>query len=158
MKTRGVVFAVLALPGFAFALLSPNFHLLGIAWAIVFLLLAANTFARARGMRDLLRPWAGQTVEVEVWGVPLTEPLTIHAVHSLSAGLLIFMKPGRPLLKVAQGNGASMSGDRFEIAEARYISWRGRKLAKKANVPAMVIRLAASGSESTPRSTTTTPS
>ena len=140
MKLRGIVYGLLALPGFAFALLSPNYHLLGIAWAIVFLMLAATTFARARGIRDLLRPWVGKTVEVEVWGVPLTEPLTIHAVHSFSAGLLIFMKPGRPLLKVAQGNGASMTGDRFEIAEARYISWRGTKLPKAADVAALVIK------------------
>ena len=96
------------------------------------------------GITDLLRPFVKKSVRVEVWGVPLADStFEIDSAYRFGAGLLIFLRSAsggrRTLLKVAQPKSASISEDRVEISDARYVQWAGRKLERTAGIIAVVI-------------------
>ena len=112
--------------------------------AVVFLLLSATMLAAPNRMKTTLQPFVGQRVRIEVWGQPHGE-LEIDSVRSFSAALLIFTKPDKTLLKVAQPRDATSTDGRFEIAYARYISYAGTKLPQDAAQPALVITATGTG-------------
>ena len=109
----------------------------------------ALTFIRAlfgKGpIVSALHPFVGHAVRVMVWGAQIIDesPLIVDSVRSFGAGLLIFIRRGaggpRTLLKVAQPKHLSVVDGRVEIAQARYVSWGGRKLTMTPGVAAVTI-------------------
>lgn len=116
---------------------------------VAFFLIAETLLSRAGRLSKSLAPWVESRVHVEVWGRPLEaageEAFEIDRIAALGAGLLIHLRPiaGGPrwLLKIAQPQAPRFVNGRLEIADARYISWGGKKLARgsESKTPALVL-------------------
>ena len=129
------------------ALWSPA-RFVGIGIAIICFFIAATLLAKARGMAAPLAVLVRRTVNVAIWGSPLSEAndsgFEVVSVRSLSAALLVHMRPisgGRTaLLKIAQPDGFADHGGSMEVTNARYVSWAGKKLTPAPGIPAVIFR------------------
>ena len=149
LKALGIVFTIVGVVGFVVALLRPQIQLLGVGVGVISFFLAASSFSTAAHLARALVPWVNSRVYVEVWGKPLgdsgEEILEINSIAAFGAGLLIHLSAmpsvPRSLLKIAQPRSARFEEGRFEIPEARYVSWAGRKLppVTETRMPALVL-------------------
>lgn len=125
----------------------PRLRPVGLALGLLCLFLAATALGRASGLASSLRPFVGKPVRAEVWGAPLPGSAgarcEVISIVAFGAALLIHLRavPGGPriLLKVAQPGSGKVEGNRLEVADARYVSWAGRRLPRSAGIAALVL-------------------
>ena len=116
--------------------------------ALLLFLAGASLFGKTSQLAESLRPLVGKSVRVQVWGAELPGhpggEFRVSVVRALGPGLHVYLRPppdGRPThLKVAQPRDASVSDDGMEIRDAKYVQWRGRKIAKVPGAKALVLR------------------
>lgn len=148
-RLRGVVFFVLGAAALFAAVRSTQLRFL-VAGGLVCFLLGATALSRAGQLAPSLRPFRHRSVHVHVWGAPVPAsgggPARIDSVRAFSAGLLIYLRPTpdgpRTLLKVAQPGPARNGDGLFEIDEARYVSWGGKKRERVPGQPALKVVVA----------------
>src|SRR5258708_15607388 len=116
-------------------MLTTQFRFLAVFIAAVAFLLGGTGFSNAGRLATSLAPFVKRSVRVQVWGTSLEtaagSSFDVDSIMAAGAGLLIHLRPGpngkRTLLKVAQPRSARLVDCRVEIAEARYVSWGGKK-------------------------------
>jgi hypothetical protein len=116
---------------------------------VVSFFLTGTLLSRAGRLSKSLAPWVKSRVHVEVWGRPLEgsgeQVFEIDRIAAFGAGLLIHLRPiaggPRSLLKIAQPLASRFENGRLEIADARYVSWGGKKLPRgsESKMPALVL-------------------
>lgn len=117
------------------------------AAALLLFLVGASFFGKVGRFAEKLRPFAGKSARVQVWGSDLPgysgSTFSVQSVQALGAGLHFYLRPlpdGRPThLKIAQPRGTTISETGVEIAEAKYIQWAGRKIQKVEGEKALVV-------------------
>jgi hypothetical protein len=139
---RKGVFVVLALVLVLAVAMLPA--LLGVVLVGALLFAVLTRLGNAWGFARELGPLVNRTVTVEVWGVPLTDGgLEVEKVFALGVGLLIRLRAqGHEAreLKVAQPRTRAQTVGSFEIAQAAYVMWEGKRLTRNPERPALLIR------------------
>ena len=95
--------------------------------ATLLLILGATKFSKASQIASPLQAWVKKSVRVEIWGLQLSDGIfEIESIRAFGAGLLIQLRPAdggrQTLLKIAQPKSATVSQQRIEIHDARYVS------------------------------------
>jgi hypothetical protein len=116
---------------------------------LVVFLFVGTRLSNAGRLSASLQELPGRSVEIRVWGAPLTSGsnaiFQVNSVRALGAGLLIFLREspkGRAaLLKVAQPRASRVEVPTVEIREAAYVQWGGRRRPRVDGVPAVSIHV-----------------
>ena len=101
----------------------------------ILLMLVGSQLSRAGQIKRQLRPFVGRTVLL-----PDDSQLTIESIAAIGPGLHIKFRRtdnSRINLKVAQPTSVSITAERIEIPDARYVQWGSRK-----GPPPVVLKLA----------------
>ena len=144
---RMIAFLAVGLAALAVAMLTTQFRFAAVIIALAAFLLGGTAFSNAGRLATSLAPYVKRSVRVQVWGTFLGAEdgsrFEIESIKAAGAGLLIYLRASpegkRTLLKVAQPGSARLEESRVEIAEARYVSWGGRRLTLAVGQPAVVL-------------------
>jgi len=114
--------------------------------AVMALLLLGTSLSTARvPLTRALGRFAGQAVDVRLWGAPppgSAGALVVESVNLLSVGVHVFFKTtsGQVMhLKIAQPSGATLADGHVVIATAKYVQWNGAKIKSQPGAPAISI-------------------
>lgn len=118
---------------------------IGIVAAVVAFVIAGSLISPAAAVAGRLRAFIGSTVTASAWGEPLPggEAFEFVSVRAIGAGLHIYLRTqgSSPIhLKLAQPRQVQISASGFDVADAKYIQWAGRKLARHPSAAAFVVR------------------
>ena len=105
----------------------PRFYLIHIA--LVLLVIAGTYLGFAGRAERALRPFIGKTMRLEIWGVA-QGTFEVESIFAIGAGLHFYLRQGgkRTHLKVAQPQSIRADDTRIDIAIARYVQLRRKKL------------------------------
>lgn len=127
----------------AVAVMTSTFSLLVLA--VLLLLPVATSLSQAGRLAAALQDQKQRAINVVVWGVPIrgarAAELRVESVGAVGAGLLIYLTDAeeKTLLKVAQPRSWLVGEDRVVIADAAYVQWAGKRLARAEGVAAVAI-------------------
>jgi hypothetical protein len=114
--------------------------------ALLLLLAVATSLSQAGRLAVSLQGLKGQAINAVVWGTPIrgaeAAGLHVESVGAVGAGLLItLMDAGqvKTRLKVAQPRSWLVEDGRVVIADAAYVQWAGKRLARADGFPAIAI-------------------
>jgi hypothetical protein len=120
--------------------------------ALLLLVPVATSLSQAGRLAGSLQGLKRQAINAVVWGVPIRGPsaagLRVASVGAVGAGLLIYLMDAeetKTLLKIAQPRSWLVEDARVVVADAAYIQWAGKKLARVEGFPAVAINLVALG-------------
>jgi len=120
--------------------------------AVLLLFPVVTSLSQAGRLAASLQGLEQRAINAVVWGVPIRGPkaarLRVASVGALGAGLLIYLMDAgeaKTLLKVAQPRSWQVQDGRVVIADAAYVQWAGKRLARAEGVPAVSIDPVASG-------------
>jgi hypothetical protein len=117
-------------------------------FAVAFLLLmpVATSLSQAGRLAASLQDLRRRAINAVVWGVPIRGPmaadLRVASIGAVGAGLLIYLMDAdgaETLLKVAQPRAWLVEEGRVVIADAAYVQWAGKRLARVEGFPAVAI-------------------
>jgi hypothetical protein len=107
---------------------------------LIVLFIVASKLSNAGRISAALKPFLGKTVDIRVWGTPISG-FRVHSIRAFGAGLLFLLQPvsgGKTtLLKVAQPQSARPDGQGLVIPDARYVQWAGARMRRVDGTPAL---------------------
>ena len=139
-----VLLSVIVIGALAAAIVTAKYIFVVLALGACVLLVTSLRTSRRPLTRALLT-FRNQTVDVRLWGVPVSpsgSSLILASVNALGAGTHVFFNVDGGVsmhLKVAQPKDPTLAPGLVIIGSARYVQWNGKKVPRVGNAPAVFI-------------------